>query len=136
MSRLTSKQKVLFQREKHILVDMIIITEQKLEKVTKELQFTKNELFLCGEANIKAQQEIDGDSMPEKMTKEQSQKFHDDLNEMIAESDEEKLKTYTVYKKMGDIEDHLDKAWEGEISSKNFVDIVTKIFTGDHYDKK
>ena len=28
------------------------------------------------------------------MTKEQSQKFHDDLNEMIAESDEEKLKTY------------------------------------------
>jgi len=37
---------------------------------------------------------------------------------------------------MTDIEKQLDKAWEGEISSQNFVDTVTQIFTGDYYDKK
>ena len=135
MTRLTSKQKELFQESKHILVDTVIILEQKLEKTVKELQFAKNELFLCGEAHIKAQQEIDGDRKPETMTKEQSKDFHTKLNDMIVEADSRVHKPISDNKKLEDIEKCLDGAWEGEISSKNFVDVVTKIFTGDYYDK-
>ena len=121
MSRLTNRQKELFQQDKYVLVDTIIILEQKLEKAVKEIQFTKNELFLCGEAYIEAQQELDGDSMPEKMTEEQSKQFHDDLNEMIVQADAEKLNKEHNDVLIKDIEKQLDKAWEGEITSLNFV---------------
>ena len=101
MTRLTSKQKQLFQEDKHVLVDTIIILEEKIRKLNEELQFSKNELLLEGEAHIKAQEEIDDNE--------------------------------TVNNAMKDIEKHLDKAWDGEITSQNFVDTVTKIFTGDYY---
>ena len=103
MTRLTSRQKQLFQENKYVLVDTIIILEEKIRKLNEELQFSKNELLLEGEAHIKAQEEIDGNE--------------------------------TVNNAMQDIEKHLDKAWDGEISSENFVDTVTKIFTGDYYAK-
>lgn len=103
MTRLTSRQKQLFQENKYVLVDTIIILEEKIRKLNEELQFSKNELLLEGEAHIKAQEEIDG-------------------NEVVNNA-------------MQDIEKHLDKAWDGEISSENFVDTVTKIFTGDYYAK-
>tara|TARA_R100001594_G_scaffold19725_1_gene38389 strand:- start:3462 stop:3797 length:336 start_codon:yes stop_codon:yes gene_type:complete len=104
---LTDKQKQLFQEDKYVLVDTIIILENKLKKAQEELRFTKNELLLEGEAHIKAQEELD-----------------------------DKEDTQTVNKAMQDIEKQLDKAWEGEISSENFVSTVTQIFTGDYYDKK
>lgn len=103
MTRLTSKQKQLFQQSKHVLVDTIIMLEQKIKKLNEDLQFSKNELLLEGEAHIKAQEEIDD-------------------NEVVNNA-------------MQDIEKHLDKAWEGEITSENFVETVTKIFTGDYYAK-
>ena len=103
MTRLTSRQKQLFQENKYVLVDTIIILEEKIRKLNEELQFSKNELLLEGEAHIKAQEEIDDNE--------------------------------TVNNAMQDIEKHLDKVWDGEISSENFVDTVTKIFTGDYYAK-
>ena len=109
MTRLTSKQKKLFQEDKYVLVDTIIILENKLAKAAEELQFTKNEMLLCDEAHIKAQEELDANNL---------------------------LKSARNDVKMTDIEKQLDKAWEGEISSQNFVDTVTQIFTGDYYDKK
>ena len=106
MTRLTSKQKKLFQEDKYVLVDTIIILEHKLAKAAEELQFTKNEMLLCDEAHIRAQEELDA-----------KKDKHNDV-------------------KIADIEKQLDKAWEGEISSQNFVDTVTQIFTGDYYDKR
>tara|TARA_R100001443_G_scaffold26566_3_gene39876 strand:- start:10357 stop:10686 length:330 start_codon:yes stop_codon:yes gene_type:complete len=103
MTRLTSRQKELFQEDKYVLVDTIIILEEKLRRLNEELQFSKNELLLEGEAHIKAQEEIDDKDVD--------------------------------YIAMKDIEKHLDKAWDGEITSQNFVDTVTKIFTGDYYAK-
>ena len=41
MSRLTNRQKELFQQDKYVLVDTIIILEQKLEKAVKEIQQEK-----------------------------------------------------------------------------------------------
>ena len=83
-----------------------------------ELKFAKNELFLCGEGHIKAQQEIDGDIEPLKMTKEQDDTFHTKLNAMIVEADAGVHKnTFLVpdNKKLEDIEKCLDGAWQGEI---------------------
>lgn len=107
MTRLTTRQKELLQEDKYNLVDTIIILEHKLAKAVEELQFTKNEMLLCDEAHIKAQQELD--------SKEDNGK--------------------EVNRAMKDIEKQLDKAWEGNITSENFVDTVTQIFTGDYYDK-
>jgi uncharacterized membrane protein YcgQ (UPF0703/DUF1980 family) len=107
MIGLTDKQKQLFQEDKHVLVDTIIILESKLKKAEEEIKFTKNELLLCNEAYITTQQELDDNE-----------------------------DTQTVNKTMQDIEKQLDKAWEGEITSRNFVDIVTQIMTGDYYSDK
>lgn len=54
-------------------------------------------------------------------------------NEMllITESND----TKKVNRAMQDIEKQLDKAWEGNITSENFVETVTQIFTGDYYGK-
>ena len=100
---MTKRRKELMQEHKATLVDMVYLLERKLAKALEDLQFSKNELLLEGEAHIKAQEEIDG-------------------NEMVNNA-------------MQDIEKHLDKAWEGEITSENFVETVTKIFTGDYYAK-
>ena len=50
---------------------------------------------------------------------------------LISESIDNKVKN----KAMQDIEKQLDEAWEGNITSENFVDTVSKIFTGEYYDK-
>jgi len=105
MTRLTTRQKELLQEDKYNLVDTIVILEHKLGKAVEEVQFLNNELLLCGEAHIKAQEELDAKE--------------DKPNDV----------------KMKDIEKCLDGAWEGEITSDNFVDTVTKIMTGDYYDK-
>ena len=54
-------------------------------------------------------------------------------NEMLLISESSNKKHNDVI--IADIEKQLDQAWEGNISSQNFVDTVTKIFTGDYYDK-
>ena len=135
MTIMTKRRKQLMQEHKSNLVDMVYLLEHKLEKAVEEVQFLKNEMLLCQEANIAAQQELDGNKKPETMTKEQNKKFHDDLNDMIIKADEKKLKDISNTKKMEDIEKCLDGAWEGEITSDNFVETVTQIFTGDYYDK-
>jgi len=53
-------------------------------------------------------------------------------NEMLLISESKDSKV--VNRAMQDIEKQLDEAWEGNITSENFVDTVTKIFTGDYYD--
>tara|TARA_Y100001938_G_C8052860_1_gene412808 strand:- start:826 stop:1260 length:435 start_codon:yes stop_codon:yes gene_type:complete len=139
MTRLTSRQKELLQEDKYNLVDTIVLLEHKLAKAVEEIQFLNNEMLLIGEAHIKAQEELDNKKEPPGITKEQNDKFHDDLNDAIAKSDEEKLLFENPnHNKAEDIFKELDRAWEGEISSNNFVDTVTKIFTGDYYvkDKK
>ena len=139
MTRLTSRQKELLQEDKYNLVDTIVLLEHKLAKAVEEIQFLNNEMLLIGEAHIKAQEELDNKKEPPGITKEQNDKFHDDLNDAITKSDEEKLSFENPnHNKVEDIFKELDRAWEGEISSNNFVDTVTKIFTGDYYvkDKK
>ena len=54
-------------------------------------------------------------------------------NEMLLISESRNKKHNDVI--IADIEKQLDQAWEGNISSQNFVDTVTKIFTGYYYDK-
>jgi uncharacterized membrane protein YcgQ (UPF0703/DUF1980 family) len=60
-------------------------------------------------------------------------------NEMLliseSKDNREKMANKVMNRAMQDIEKQLDKAWEGNITSENFVDTVTKIFTGDYYDK-
>ena len=107
MTRLTTRQKELLQEDKYNLVDTIIILEHKLCKAVEEIQFLKNEMLLCSESNIRVQEELDD------------------------KEDDSKV----ANRAMKDIEEQLDKAWEGNISSENFVDTVTQIFTGDYYDK-
>ena len=119
---LTDKQKSLFQEDKYVLVDTIIILENKLKKAQEELRFTKNELLLEGEAHIKAQEEMDA-----------LEASSDTIRNLKAREKEENK---TVNKAIQDIEKQLDKAWDGEISSENFVSTVTRIITGDYYSDK
>ncbi len=135
MTKLTDRQRELLQEDKCTLVDTIIVTEHKLEQAVEEIQFLNNEMLLCQEANIAAQQELDGDKEPETMTKEQNKKFREELNILIGEADKKRLKNISDTEKMKDIEKCIDGAWEGEISADNFVERVTNIFTGDYYDK-
>lgn len=112
MSRLTSKQKVLFQREKHILVDMIIQKD--------------NELELCKEANITAQQEIDGEIKPKTLSKEQSNDLVVALNKSIGLDG----LNHHLQDKFNAIEKLLDKVWDGSIGDKEFrLDITTIMCT-------
>ena len=71
---LTDKQKQLFQEDKYVLVDTIIILEHKLKGLNNELELCKEEIETerqarCAAegAHIKAQQEIDGDVKPMKL---------------------------------------------------------------------
>ena len=108
MTKLTSRQKELLQEDKYNLVDIIVLLEHKLGKAVEEIQFLNNEMLLCQESNIKTQEELDD--------KEDSKQ---------------------VNNAMKDIGKQLDKAWEGNITSENFVDTVTKIMrTGDYYNDK
>ena len=115
MSRLTDRQKELFQRNKYILVDMIIILEHKLDEQVKELGHIRNEMLLNDEqfksiiddlkeqvmtlsnernnaelALVKAQQEIDGDRKPARLTKHDWSRWKERLDELITQADKEK----------------------------------------------
>jgi|21_taG_2_1085346.scaffolds.fasta_scaffold00989_8 hypothetical protein len=104
---MTKRRKQLMQEHKATLVDMVYLLEHKLGKAVEEVQFLNNEMLLCSESNIKAQEDLDD------------------------KEDDSKV----ANRAMKDIEKQLDKAWEGNITSENFVDTVTQIFTGDYYDK-
>ena len=108
--KLTERQRELFHQDKHTLVDMITILEHKLKKAEEDVKFTKNEMLLNEEGWRKSS--------------ETSQELSDKLEN-----------NKVVNRAMKDIEKHLDKAWEGNITSENFVETVTQIFTGDYYDK-
>jgi len=82
MTMLTDKQKKLFQEDKYVLVDTIIILEEKLNKCVEDIKFQQNEMLLsvvglkseleeerqarCNaeQAHITAQEEIDGKKDP------------------------------------------------------------------------
>ena len=101
--KLTERQRELFHKDKHTLVDIITVLEHKLAKAVEDIKFIENEMLLIEEATkLRANVPSNGK--------------HNDV--LIA-----------------DIEKQLDEAWEGNISAQNFVDTVTKIFTGDYYDK-
>ena len=109
MTKLTSRQRQLLQEDKCNLVDTIVIMEDKLEKF---------------ELAHRADLQTIGELMDElKSIKNEM--------ELISESNDDKI----LKRGMNDIEKELDKAWEGNLTSENFVDKVTKIFTGDYYDK-
>tara|TARA_R100000152_G_C6629861_1_gene77789 strand:+ start:118 stop:495 length:378 start_codon:yes stop_codon:yes gene_type:complete len=109
MSRLTEKQKKLFQTEKHILVDMIIQKD--------------NELDLCHEANITAQEELDGKIKPKTMDSEQNINLVEALNKSIGLDG----LNHILQEKIDKIESLLDKVWEGRISDKDFRLEVTSL---------
>ena len=113
--KLTSRQKELFQRDKYILVDMIIILEHKLDEQVKELGHIRNEMLLNDEqfksiiddlkeqvmtlsnernnaelSLVRAQQEIDGDRKPRRLTEEEWSHWKERLDELITEADKEK----------------------------------------------
>ena len=44
--QLTDKQKELFQLDKYVLVDTIIVLEAKLKKAIEDIKFTRNEMLL------------------------------------------------------------------------------------------
>ena len=115
MTSLTDKQKTLFQEDKYVLVDSIIILEQKLNKSVEEIQHLRNEMLLNDEqakaiiddlkeqvmtlsnernnaelALVKAQQEIDGDRKPARLTKHDWSRWKERLDELITQADKEK----------------------------------------------
>ena len=115
MTSLTDKQKTLFQEDKYVLVDSIIILEQKLNKSVEEIKHLKNEMLLNDEqaksiiedlkeqvmtlsnernnaelALVKAQQEIDGDRKPVRLTEHDWSRWKERLDELITEADKEK----------------------------------------------
>ena len=115
MTSLTDKQKSLFQEDKYVLVDTIIILEQKLSKSVEEIKHLKNEMLLNDEqlraiiddlkeqvmkltnernnaelALVKAQQEIDGDRKPARMTEDEWSRWKERLDEIITQADKEK----------------------------------------------
>ena len=117
MIGLTDKQKQLFQEDKHILVDTIIILEQKLFKSVEDIGQLNNEMLLNDEQMksiiedlkeqimlltdernkaeltlVRAQQEIDGEREPRKLTKEEWAHWKEQLDELIKQADEEKNK--------------------------------------------
>ena len=96
---LTDKQKELFQEDKYVLVDTIIILESKLKKLVGDLQFTENEMFLTIEslkseleterqarvaaegAYITSQQEIDGTLKAVELSPEQKEDMMTNIEE-------------------------------------------------------
>ena len=99
---LTDKQKQLFQEDKYVLVDTIILLENKLKEVRKVVKYQQNELELCKEeieaerqarcaaegAHIKAQEEIDGTEKPVKLTKIQEKGIENMAKTIVAGTDE------------------------------------------------
>ena len=105
---LTSKQRELFQLDKHELVD--IITQKD------------NELNLCYEANITAQKEIDGKIKPKNLTDKQNIDLVASLNKSIGLDG----LNNQLQSKMDKIETLLDKVWDGSITDRDFrLDITT-----------
>lgn len=117
MTSLTDKQKSLFQEDKYVLVDTITILEHKLNKSIEDITHLKNEMLLNDEqlraiiedlkeqvmtlsnernnaelALVRAQQEIDGDKKPKRLTGEQWSDWKERLDELITEADKEKNK--------------------------------------------
>ena len=99
---LTDKQKQLFQEDKYVLVDTIILLENKLKEVRKVVKYQQNELELCQEeieterqarcaaegAHIKAQEEIDGTEKPVKLTKIQEKGIENMAKTIVSGTDE------------------------------------------------
>ena len=101
-NKLTDREKQLFHEDKHTLVSTIIILEDKLLKAVDKIKFQENELQLCKEeveeerrarcaaegAHIKAQQEIDGDIKPLKLTKIQEKGIENMAKTIVSGTDE------------------------------------------------
>jgi len=101
---LTDKQKQLFQEDKYVLVDTIILLENKLKEIRKVVKYQQNELELCKEeieeerqarcaaegAHIKAQEEIDGTEKPVKL--EDNLSFDEKVLRAIGKYEEETIK--------------------------------------------
>ena len=101
---LTDKQKQLFQEDKYVLVDTIILLENKLKEVRKVVKYQQNELELCKEeveaerqarcaaegAHIKAQEEIDGTEKPVKL--EDNLSFDEKVLRAIGKYEKETIK--------------------------------------------
>lgn len=115
---MTKRRKELMQEHKATLVDMVYLLEHKLEKAVEEIQFIKNEMLLISESKDVEIEALEASS--------------DAIRNLKAR---EKEDNKTVNRAMQDIEKQIDKAWEGNITSESFVDTVTKIFTGEYYDK-
>ena len=112
MTALTGKQKKLLQKDKYELVDNIV--------------FLENELSICSEANITAQQEIDGEIKPKTLSKEQSNDLVVALNKSIGLDG----LNHQLQDKFNAIEKLLDKVWDGSIGDKEFrLDITTIMCT-------
>ena len=109
MTALTSKQKELLQKDKYELDDMLVQKD--------------NELDLCLEANIKAQEEIDGKIKPKEMTNEQQVNLVDALNKSIGLDG----MNHQLQQKIDKIESLLDKVWDGTINDRDFKLEVTSI---------
>ena len=108
MLGLTDKQKELFQEDKYTLVDKIIHLE--------------NELNLCYEANITAQEEIDGKIKPKKLNKKQNI----ELTKIIRNKMGNDAMNHQLQDKIDKIEALLDRVWDGSISDTDFkLDITT-----------
>jgi len=115
MTSLTDKQKTLFQEDKYVLVDTITILEHKLNKSVEDITHLKNEMLLNDEqakaiiddlkeqvmtlsnernnaelSLVKAQQEIDGERKPKRLTEEEWAHWKERLDELITEADKEK----------------------------------------------
>tara|TARA_R100000306_G_C4366475_1_gene137879 strand:- start:585 stop:1256 length:672 start_codon:yes stop_codon:yes gene_type:complete len=70
---LTDRQKVLFQEDKHVLVDTIIILEDKLLKATKDLKVQHNNMLLSVNHLNRKIEDIKNKSIDE-ITKEELEK--------------------------------------------------------------
>ena len=114
---LTDKQKELFQEDKYVLVDTIVILESKLKKLVGDLQFTENEMFLTIEALkseleterqarvtaegacIASQQEIDGTLKAVELSPKQKEDMMTNIEESKDDYNEKVLRAIGKYEK-------------------------------------
>jgi len=109
MTVLTNKQKELLQKDKYELVDIIIQRD--------------NELDLCHEANITAQEELDGGIKPKTMDSEQQVNLVEALNKSIGLDG----MNHQLQDKFHKIDKLLDEVWDGSIDDRQFRNDITTI---------
>ncbi len=83
MTNLNKRQKELFQEDKRILIDTIVILENRVNKLVSEIEFLNNELLLNAEALKNRASILEEELELERNTREKLEKGYIEAQEEI-----------------------------------------------------